>query len=122
MQDSYTLRCCVNSILKSVLTAAAIFAVRGRWSLVGMSDACALSGIIFLIAALFRLARWLRFYDLVIYGFQKFKQIWKNENFLADGPQGYGAFVESRRYKKNYVETFIAAVCMFLCSIAVLGI
>lgn len=112
----------VKTVFRSVVTAAAIFAVRRRWSLVGLSDACALSGIVFLIVALFRLARWLRFYDLIIYGFRKFKQIWKNEKFLSDGPGGYGAFVESRRYEKNYVETFIAAACMFLCSIAILGI
>ena len=59
---------------------------------------------------------------MVIYGFQKFQQIWKNENFLDTQETSYGAFVESRRYEKNYSETFIAAVCMFLCSVSILAI
>ena len=122
MPDSYTRRCIVKSILKAAATAAVIFTVRRRWSLVGISDACALSGILFLIVALFRLSRRLGFYNLVIYGFRKFKEIWKNENFLADGPHGYGEFVQSRRYEKNYTETLIAAACMCLCAAAILGI
>lgn len=122
MPDSYTIKYYARSMKRAAVTAAAIFAIRRQWTLVGLSDACALSGIIFLIIALFRLARWLRFYDLVIYGFQKFKQIWKNENFL-DGQSGsYGDFVESRRYEKNYGETFIAAICMFVCSALILAI
>lgn len=122
MPDSYTMRCYLKSILHAAILAAVIFAVRHHWTLVGVSDACALSGIVFLIMALFRVSRYLRFYDLVIYGFQKFKQIWKNENFLEDASKGYGAFVESRRYEKNYGETFIAAVCMFACSVVILVI
>ncbi len=110
------------SIWRGALLAAAVFAVRRQWTFVGLSDACALSGIVFLIIALFRLARWLRFYDLVIYGFQKFKQIWKNENFLDTPTSSYGAFVESRSHEKNYGETFIAALCMFVCSALILAL
>lgn len=122
MPDSYTIKYYLKTIMWAVFAAAAIFVLRRHWTFVGLSDACALSGIIFLILALFRLARWLRFYDLVIYGFQKFKQIWKNENFLDTPETSYGAFVESRRYEKNYNETFIAAVCMFTCSALILVI
>lgn len=122
MPDSYTIRCHIRSVRRAAVAAAAVFALRRDWTLVGLSDACALSGIVFLIIALFRLAKWLRFYDLVIYGFQKFQQIWKNENFLDTQETSYGAFVESRRYEKNYSETFIAAVCMFLCSVSILAI
>lgn len=122
MLDSYTIRYYIKSIVYAALLAVAVFAVRRQWTFVGFSDACALSGIVFLIMALFRLARWLRFYDLVIYGFQKFKQIWKNENFLDTPAGSYGAFVESRRYEKNYGETFIAALCMFVCSALILAL
>lgn len=119
---SYTVRCYVKSILSAALLAAVIFAVRREWGAVGISDACALSGICFLILALFRAARYLRFYDLIIFGFQKFKQIWKNQNFLDEATGSFGAFVEGRRYEKNYGETFIAAICMFVCSVVILGI
>ena len=122
MFDSYTIRYYLRSVLHGALLALAIFVVRRQWTFVGLSDACALSGIVFLIIALFRLARWLRFYDLVIYGFRKVKQIWKNENFLDTSEGSYGAFVESRRYEKNYVETFIAALCMFVCSALILAL
>lgn len=122
MPDPYTIQCCIRSVRRAFVTAAVIFALRRRWTFVGLSDACALAGILFLITALFRLARWLRFYDLVIYGFQKFKQLWKNENFLDTPATSYGAFVESRRYEKNFCETFIAAICMFACSALILAI
>lgn len=111
----------MRSILYAGALAAVIFVCRRQWSLVGISDSCALSGIVFLIAALFRMARYLRFYDLIIYGFQKFKQIWKNQDFLENASRNYGTFVESRQYEKNYRETFIAAV-LFLCAAVVLGI
>jgi len=105
-----------------VALAIAIFLVRREWHLIGVSNAFALSGICFLIMALFRMSRYLRFYDLMIYGFLKFKQIWKNRDFLDKSTGSYGEFSQSRRYEKNYGETFIAALCMFLCSAVVLAI
>ena len=87
-----------------------------------MSDACAISGICFLILALFRLTRCLHFYDLVLYGFKKFKQIWKNENFMEKDTGSYADYINSRHYEKNYGETFIAAVIMFVVSVVILAI
>lgn len=109
-------------MLSAAALAALIFLIRRVWNLTGMSDACALSGICFLILALFRIARYLRFYDLLIFGFKKFKQIWKNEKFLDRDTCSYADFLESRQYEKNYGETFIAAVLMFVCSAVILVI
>ena len=87
-----------------------------------VSNAMAISGICFLIMALFQTARYLRCYDLIIFGFLKFKQLWKNEKFMDKHTGSYGEFLENRRYEKNYGETFAAAVCMFVCSAVVLVI
>ena len=54
-----------------------VFAVRREYSLLGVSDAFAVAGLLFLILALFRTARYMRFYDLPIYGFKKFVEIWR---------------------------------------------
>lgn len=119
---SYQVRCYIKNILLSITLAAVIFLLRREWQLVGVSNACALSGICFLILALFRTARYLRFYDLVLYGFLKFVQIWRNKNFADHVTGGYEEFVRTRRYEQNYGETFIAALLMFLCSAVVLAI
>ncbi len=119
---SYTAKCYVKNILLAVGLGAVIFAWQRNWSLIGVSDACALSGICYLILALFRFTRYLRFYDLIIYGVHKFTRIWKNEKFSDKAMGSYGEFVAGRRYEKNYGETFIAAVSMLVCSAAVLGI
>lgn len=119
---SYITRCYLKNILSATALAIIIFVVRREWHLIGISNAFALSGICFLILALFRTARYLHFYDLAIYGFLKFKQIWKNRDFMDKNTGGHGEFVENRRYEKNYGETFIAAICMFVCSAVVLAI
>lgn len=112
----------VKSILLAAVLSAVIFFARKEPGNVGISNACALSGICFLILALFRRARYLRFYDLLFYGFQKFIQIWKNHDFRDRDGKRYADFLESRKYEKNDWEAFIAAVGMFACALAVLGI
>lgn len=118
----YTIRYYIKSILSAVVLAVLAFIWRKNWSLIGVSDACAISGICFLILALFRLTRCLHFYDLVLYGFKKFKQIWKNENFMEKDTGSYADYINSRHYEKNYGETFIAAVIMFVVSVVILAI
>ena len=118
----YTIRYYVKCILAAVLLAAIIFVIRRDWNLLGVSNACAVSGICFLCLALFRVARNLHFYDMVIFGFKKFKQIWKNEQFLDKDSGNYADFLASRRYAKDYGEAFTAAGIMFVVSAAVLVI
>ena len=118
----YTIRYYVKCILASVLLAAVVFAIRREWNLIGVSNACAVSGILFLCLALFRVARNLHFYDMVIFGFKKFKQIWKNEQFLDKDSGSYADFLANRRYAKDYGEDFTAAWIMFVVSVEVLVI
>lgn len=118
----YTIRYYIKSILWATALAAAVFVIRRDWSLIGVSNACAVSGIWFLCLALFRVSRNLHFYDMVIFGFKKFVQIWKNEHFLEKDMKSYPDFLESRRYVNNYGEAFTAAAIMFLISAAVLVI
>lgn len=118
----YTIRYYIKTIVKSVFLMAVIFLIRKNWNLIGLSDACAVSGICFLCLALFRVSRNLHFYDMVIFGFKKFKQIWKNQHFLEKDMKSYADFLENRHYVKNYGEAFAAAGIMFLISAMVLVI
>ena len=119
---SYQARCYIRRVLSALALAIVIFVIRREWHLTGFSNAMAISGICFLIMALFQTARYLRCYDLIIFGFLKFKQLWKNEKLMDKHTGSYGEFLENRRYEKNYGETFAAAVCMFVCSAVVLVI
>ena len=91
--------------------------IRGNCSLAGISDAFALSGICLLIAGLFQTAKSLHFYDLIIYGFQKFVNIWKNRDFTQRSSQGYYEFLQGRNYKKGFKECYITAGAMILCCV-----
>lgn len=122
MRKRYQLECCIRNLLYAAAAAAVVFVIRRQWDLMGVSDACALSGIVFLIVGLFRRARYMRFYDLCIYGAMRFKSLRINPGVTDKTFGSYGEFVEKRRYEKNYMESFAAAAGMFVCSLAVLGI
>lgn len=101
----------------SALAVTAFFLIMRRdFSLAGFCDATALSGICILCAALFWTARSLHCYDLIIYGFQKFTNIWKNRNFTQSTSLGYAEFLAERDYKKGFGSWYAAAVCLFVCS------
>ena len=119
---SYQMLCNIKHTAAAAALAAVIWAVRRQWSLIGLSDAAALSGICFLILALFRLARYLKFYDLIIYGFTKMKQIFKNKEFLDTDTGTFAEYTAKTRYENSYIEAFIAAAVMFVISVAVLVI
>lgn len=119
---SYQAERYIKNLIYATTIAAILFVIRRQWNFMGVSDACALSGICFLILALFRRARYMRFYDLFIYGAMRFKSLRKNPEMTDKTFGSYGEFVEKRQYEKNYMESFIAAVSMFVCSFAVLGI
>lgn len=80
---------------------AAVFLWRRDFSLLGASDALAVTGICFLIAALFLTAKYLHAYDLLIYSFHKFVNIWKNRGFSSRDSQGYHEFLAERHYQKT---------------------
>ena len=75
-----------------------------------------------MIVSLFRRARYMRFYDLCIYGVMRFKSLRTNPEMTDKKFGSYGEFVQKRRYEKNYMESFIAAVSMFVCSLTILRI
>lgn len=108
-------------LIAGTAVTAGFLIIRSDFSLKGMSDAMALSGICFLIAALFWTARSLHFYDLIIYGFQKFTNLWKNRNFTQRTSEGYYEFMESRHYQTNYTECYVTAAVLLIGS-AVLGL
>ena len=90
--------------ISAALLVSILFAVRREYSLLGVSDAFAISGLMFMILALFRTAKYMRFYDLPIYGFKKFVEIWKvKEPSRKNSKLGnYGDFVQNYVHKKNY--------------------
>lgn len=98
-----------------------LFIIRREYSLLGISDAFAISGLMFLILALFRTAKYMRFYDLPIYGFKKFIEIWKmKEPSKSHSKLGnYGDFVQSYEHEKNYGETYILAAMMLIIALLV---
>lgn len=105
----------------AVIIALIIFLVRPLKNAVGVSDACAVTGILFLITALFRYARFLRFYDLIIFGFLKFIDIWKNDKFSGkDSRTGqYHEFVSRQVHERDYMEAFFTAGVFLLLSAAI---
>ena len=122
MGKQYQVQCCIRNLVYAAVAAAVVFVIRRQWNLIGISDACDLSGIVFLIVGLFRRARYMRFYDLCIYGAMRFKSLRTNPGVSDKTFGSYGEFVEKRRYERNYTESFIAAASMFICSLAILGI
>lgn len=114
--------------LKRYLIAAAvmIFVIMAVWrrnfSIVGFSDACAITGICFLILALFRTAKYMRFYDLIIFGGKKFMEIWKNEDLSRKGSRvgQYHEFVQNQEHEADFKEVYLVTACCLICSVAVL--
>ena len=85
--------------ISAALLVSILFAVRREYSLLGVSDAFAISGLMFMILALFRTAKYMRFYDLPIYGFKKFVEIWKVKEpsrKIAANSAGSHAFFKMR--------------------------
>ena len=107
--------------ISAALLVSILFAVRREYSLLGVSDAFAISGLMFMILALFRTAKYMRFYDLPIYGFKIFVEIWKvKEPSRKNSKLGnYGDFVQNYVHKKNYAEAYVLAAALLVTSYAV---
>lgn len=107
--------------IAAVILAGGLFAVRREYSLLGISDALAIAGLMFMILALFRTAKYMRFYDLPIYGFKKFVEIWKvKEPSKKNSKLGnYGDFVQNYVHEKNYAEAYVLAAALLVTSYAV---
>lgn len=87
--------------IAGALGTAAVFFLRQEYSLRGASDAFSITGLCFLIAALFLTAKHMHAYDLLIYSFHKFVNIWKNRGFSSRDSKGYHEFLAGRQYQKN---------------------
>lgn len=96
---------------------AAVFVFRGKMSLAGASDAFAVSGICFLIAALFLTAKHMHAYDLLIYSFQKFKNLWRNKGYSSRESLDYHEFLAQRHYRKTETAYFAAAGVLLLLAL-----
>lgn len=98
-----------------------LFVIRREYSLLGISDAFAISGLMFMILALFRTAKYMRFYDLPIYGFKKFMEIWKiKEPSKKNSKLGdYGDFVQTYEHEKNYMEAYVLASLLLIVAFLV---
>lgn len=84
-----------------------LFTLRLGLSLVGVADGITLSGITFLILGLFRIARYLRFYDLPVFGFKKFAELWKKDFKKRGSSVGeYHQFVEETFHQVDFKEAF----------------
>ena len=105
----------------AIFLTIAIFFVRREYSLLGVSDAFAISGLMFMIMALFRTAKYMRFYDLPIYGFKKFVEIWKiKEPSKKNSKLGnYGDFIQNYKHERNYMEAYFLAAVMLLIAFVV---
>lgn len=110
--------------MRALLTGAAgaglavfVFIWRGVPGLLGASDALALSGLCFLIAALFLTAKHMHAYDLLIYSFYKFINIWKNRGFTSRESKDYHEFLAERQYGKTEVSYYITAGVLLLLAL-----
>ena len=63
MGKQYQIQCCIRNLVYAAVAAAVVFVIRRQWNLIGISDACALSGIVFLIVGLFRRASYGEFVE-----------------------------------------------------------
>lgn len=105
-----------NCLFAAALVTCLFLVLRRDLSRTGISDAFALSGICFLIAALFLTARNLHSYDLIVYGFQKFTSLFKNRNFTRNSSLAYHEFLEGQTYSKHYMEYYFTAAVLIFCS------
>lgn len=107
--------------IAALLLVTVLFAVRREYSLLGISDAFAIAGLMFMILALFRTAKYMRFYDLPIYGFKKFVEIWKvKEPSKKNSKLGnYGDFVQTYEHEKNYAEAYLFAAVLLVLAFVV---
>lgn len=107
--------------IAAALLVMVLFALRREYSILGISDALAIAGLMFMILALFRTAKYMRFYDLPIYGFKKFVEIWKvKEPSKKNSKLGnYGDFVQTYEHEKNYAEAYLFAAALLILAFAV---
>ena len=55
MGRQYQVVCCLRNLAYAAAAAAVIFVIRRQWNLIGISDACALSGIGFLQSEIYEI-------------------------------------------------------------------
>ena len=96
-----------------------LFTLRLGFSFRGVTDAVTLSGISFLILALFRTARYLRFYDLPVFGFKKFVELWKKDYKKGGSSVGeYHEFVKEVVHVADFKEAYAVSATCLLASAA----
>lgn len=109
------MKCCVGSIC-----LLGIVMILGKgYSLVGISNICAIAGILCLNFALYLTAKSLGFYNLIIFGFKKFMEICRNKDLSHQGSKvgEYHEFIANYRHEKNYKKAYIIAGVLIVVSI-----
>ena len=101
------------------ILALLLFIGGKEYSMLGISNACAITGILLLNVALFLTAKNLGCYNLIILGSKKFIALWKNKGLSSaeDGVGQYHEFVINYGYKRVYKEPYIIASVLIVASI-----
>lgn len=88
-------------------------------SLLSISNACAIVGIFVLNWALYLTAKSLGFYNIIIFGFKKFMEIWKHKDLTHEGSKvgQYYEFIGNFHPEKNYKEPYIVALGLIVVSL-----
>lgn len=109
-------RMCRYLLMACILTGAFLGIFLGKPTASNVADAVSLTGILFLILALFRTAKYLHFYDLPIYGGKKFAELFrkyeKEESTLGE----YHEYVQSLNYRINFIEAYVTAGILLFSS------
>lgn len=83
-----------------------------------LSDSIAILGLIYIIIALFRFVRTLRFFDLPIFGVKKLWEIIRTRNYTkSDSKVGeYVDYLTNNKYVKPYIPILLVGITLLSCS------
>lgn len=82
------------------------------------SDSIAVLGLIYIVIALFRFVRRLRFFDLPIFGVKKLWEIIRTRNYSkSDSKVGeYVDYLTNNKYEKPFIALLLVGITLITCS------
>ena len=98
------------------LTAVFFFLILREMNLFNLVDSFTLSGICFLILALFRTARYLHFYDLPIYSGKKFMELFRRADNREPKVGQYYEYIRTLEHPVDFKEAYVIAAALLLGS------
>ncbi len=100
------------SVIAAGLSAVFFFLILREMTLLNLMDSVTLSGICFLILALFRTARYLHFYDLPMYSSKKFMELFRGGSNPETKVGQYHEYIKTLNHPANFKEAYLVAAVL----------